>query len=146
MRTLAIAFTMVLLSWHAEAQTARRFDNDRVVAWRLAPGERAEPQFAEGPLPGVIVPLADGAVRIVDDVNTAATSGVATAVGRRALRDQGASQRQSRDAARTDTGFSARGGQARRRERPRGGLARDLDEGVEDAAALSRHGCGGDLP
>jgi hypothetical protein len=81
MRTLAIAFTMVSLPWHAEAQTPRLFENDRVVAWRLAPGKRAEPLLAEGRLPGVMVILADGAVRIVDDVNTAATRDVATALG-----------------------------------------------------------------
>ena len=81
MRTLAIAFTVVALSWHAEAQAQRLFENERVIVWRLAPGERAESLVRDGRLPGVIVTLADGAVRIVDDVNTVTTRDVTPASG-----------------------------------------------------------------
>ena len=81
MRTLVIAFAIAAVPWHAEAETRRLFDNERVIAWRLASGDRAEPLGRDQRLPGVIVTLADGAVRIVDDVNTVATRDVAPASG-----------------------------------------------------------------
>ena len=76
MRTLMIAFTVAALPWYAEAETQRLFENERVIAWRLASDERAEPLVRDQRLPGVIVTLADGAVRIVDDVNTVTTRDV----------------------------------------------------------------------
>ena len=76
MRTLMIAFTVAALPWYAEAETQRLFENERVIAWRFASDERAEPLVRDQRLPGVIVTLADGAVRIVDDVNTVMTRDV----------------------------------------------------------------------
>ena len=81
MRTLLIAFTIVALPCHAEAETQTLFENERVIVWRLAPGETAEPLIRDGRLPGVIVTLADGAVSIVDDVNTVMTRDGAPASG-----------------------------------------------------------------
>ena len=81
MRTLVIAFTIAALPCYAEAETQRLFENERVIAWRLASDERAEPLVRDQRLPGVIVSLADGAVRIVDDVNTVTTRDVAPASG-----------------------------------------------------------------
>jgi hypothetical protein len=78
---LVIAFTIVALPWSAEAQTQKLFENERVIAWRLASGARAEPPVRDRRLAGVVVTLADGAVRIVDDVNTVATRDVASASG-----------------------------------------------------------------
>ena len=80
-RTLVIAFTIAALPWYAEAETQRVFENERVIAWRLASGERAEPLVRDRRLPGVVVMLADGAVRIVDDVNTVTTRDVPPASG-----------------------------------------------------------------
>lgn len=79
MRTLVIAFIIVALPWYAEAETQRLFENERVIAWRLASDERAEPLVRDQRLPGVIVTLADGAVRIVDDINTVMTREVVPA-------------------------------------------------------------------
>ena len=64
------AFTVAALPWCAEAEAQRLIENDRVIAWRLAPGERTEPLVPARRLKGVLVTLADGAVRVVDDVNT----------------------------------------------------------------------------
>jgi quercetin dioxygenase-like cupin family protein len=75
-RTLLIVFTIAALPC-AEAEAQRLFENERVIAWRLASGERAEPLVGDRRLPGVIVTLADGAVRIVDDVNTVTRRDVA---------------------------------------------------------------------
>ena len=87
-RTLAIASTIVALAstigalpWYAEAETPRLFENERVIAWRFASGERAEPLVRDRRLQGVIVTLADGAVQIVDDVNMVTTPDVAPASG-----------------------------------------------------------------
>jgi hypothetical protein len=80
-RTLVIAFTILALPCYAEAETRRLLENERVIVWRLAPGERAEPLVRDGRLPGVIVRLANGAVRIVDDINTVTTRDVAPASG-----------------------------------------------------------------
>ena len=80
-RTLLVAFTIAALPWQAEAQTQRVFENERVIAWRLASGERAERLVQDRRIPGVIVSLADGAVRVVDDVNTVSTREVAPASG-----------------------------------------------------------------
>lgn len=81
MRTLVIAFTLFALPSYAEAQTQKLFDNERVMAWRLALGAGAEPRVRDRRLPGVVVTLPDGAVRIVDDVDTVATRDVASASG-----------------------------------------------------------------
>ena len=81
MRTLVIAFTVVALPCYAEAETQRLFENESVIVWRLAPGERAEPLVRDGRLPGIIVTLADGAVRVLDDVNTVTIRDVAPASG-----------------------------------------------------------------
>jgi hypothetical protein len=78
-RTLVIAFAIDALTCSAEAATQRLFENERVVAWRLASGDNAKPLVRDGRLPGVIVTLADGAVRIVDDVTTVTTRDVAPA-------------------------------------------------------------------
>ena len=80
MRTLVIAFTIVALPCYAEAETQRLFENERVIVWRLAPGERVQ-LVRDERLPGVVVTLAGGAVRLVDDVNTVTTRGVAPASG-----------------------------------------------------------------
>lgn len=72
MRTLVIAFTIAALPWN-EAQTQKLFENERVIAWRLASGERTEPLIRDRRLPGVMVSLADGTVRILEDVNTVTT-------------------------------------------------------------------------
>jgi uncharacterized RmlC-like cupin family protein len=80
-RTLVIAFTIVALPCSADAEMQRLFENERVIVWRLAPGDRAEPLVHDGRAPGVIVTLADGAVRIVDDINTVTTRDVAPASG-----------------------------------------------------------------
>ena len=81
MRTLVIAFTIVALPGSADAETQTLFENERVIVWRLAPGDRAKPLVRDGRLPGVVVTLPDGAVRIVDDVNTVTTRDVAPASG-----------------------------------------------------------------
>lgn len=86
-RTLVIAFTIAALPWYAEAETQRVFENERVIAWRFASGERAEPLVRDRRLPGVVVALADGAVRIVDDVNTVMTRDVASGVVLIAIKD-----------------------------------------------------------
>ena len=108
MRTLAIAFTMVPLPWHAEAQTPRLFENDRVRRWRLAPGKRAEPLLAEDAFRASWSLWRTGRYA---SWTTSTRPRHATWRRRRASshRDQGASQRQTRDAARNDTGFPARG-------------------------------------
>jgi quercetin dioxygenase-like cupin family protein len=77
---LLIVFTLAALPC-AEPEAQRLFENERVIAWRLASGERAEPLVGERRLPGVIVTLADGAVRIVDDVSTVTTRDVTPASG-----------------------------------------------------------------
>ena len=81
MRTLLIAFTIATLSPYAESQGQKLFENERVIAWRLASGEWAAPLVRERRLSGVIVSLVDGAVRIVDDVNTVTTGDVAPVSG-----------------------------------------------------------------
>ena len=80
-RTLVLALTIAALPGSAGSETERVFENERVVAWRLASGERSEPLVPDRRLSGVIVTLADGAVRIVDDVNTATTREGAPASG-----------------------------------------------------------------
>ena len=81
-RTLLVVFTIAALPWQAEAQTQRVFENEHVIAWRLVSGgERTEPLVRDRRLPGVIVALVDGAVRIIDDVNTVTTRDVAPASG-----------------------------------------------------------------
>jgi quercetin dioxygenase-like cupin family protein len=72
-RTLVMALTVAVLPWDVEAQAQRLFENERVVAWRLAPGEQAQALIRDRRLPGVIVTLTDGAVHIVDDVNAGQT-------------------------------------------------------------------------
>jgi quercetin dioxygenase-like cupin family protein len=61
---------MAAVPYHAEAGRQRLFENERVIAWRLTSGERAEPLVRDRRLPGVVVAFPDGKVRIVDDVNT----------------------------------------------------------------------------
>ena len=48
MRTLLIAFTIATLSPDAESQGQKLFENERVIAWRLASGEWAPP-LVRGP-------------------------------------------------------------------------------------------------
>jgi quercetin dioxygenase-like cupin family protein len=79
-RKLMLAFIIAAIPWHAEAEQ-RLFENERVIAWRLVSGERPELLVRDRGLPGVIVALPDGAVRIVDNVNTIATHDVAPAAG-----------------------------------------------------------------
>jgi quercetin dioxygenase-like cupin family protein len=76
---LVIALTIVALPWYAEAQTEKFFENERIIAWRFAFGELTQPLIRDRRVPGVMVTLADGAVRIVDDVNTVATREVTAA-------------------------------------------------------------------
>lgn len=73
MRTLVIVFTVAAFPHYAGAEAQRLFENERVIAWRLASDERAEPLVRDRRLPGVVVTLPDGTVRIVDDVNTIIT-------------------------------------------------------------------------
>jgi hypothetical protein len=73
MRALVIAFALAVLEWHAAADVEKLFENERVIAWTIASGEATEPLFGEQRLPGVVVALADGAVRIVDDVSAVTT-------------------------------------------------------------------------
>jgi quercetin dioxygenase-like cupin family protein len=80
-RTLMLAVTIAAASRYVEAETQRFFENERVIVWRLASSERAELLLRDGRLPGVIVTLADGAVRIVDDVSTVTTRDVTPASG-----------------------------------------------------------------
>jgi hypothetical protein len=80
-RTLVIAVTLAVLPWFADAEAQQLFENERVIAWRRASGEGADPLVRDRRLPGVIVTLADGAVRIVDDVNTVSTRDVAPGSG-----------------------------------------------------------------
>lgn len=77
---MLLVFTIAVLSC-AEAEAQRLFQNERVIGWKLASGERPEPLVGDRRIPGVIVTLADGAVRIVDDVNTVATRGAAPTPG-----------------------------------------------------------------
>ena len=77
----ALSSTIGALPWYAEAEASRLFENERVIAWRFASGERAVPLVRDRRLPGVIVTLADGAVQIVDDVNMVTTPDVAPASG-----------------------------------------------------------------
>ncbi len=72
MRTLIIALSLVALPWHTGAETKSLFENERVIAWRVASGESAALPVRDQRLPGVMVTLADGAVRIVDDVSVIA--------------------------------------------------------------------------
>lgn len=76
-RALTIALTIATIPWHLEAQTQKLFENDRVIAWKLALGERTEPLIRDRRLPGVLVALADGTVRIFDDVNAITARDVA---------------------------------------------------------------------
>jgi hypothetical protein len=76
-RTLVVALVIAALPWPAEAQARRLFENERVIAWRLASGEWTLPLARERRLPGVIVTLADGTVRLVDDVDTVTPRNVA---------------------------------------------------------------------
>jgi hypothetical protein len=80
-RALVIASTVGALLWYAEAETPRLFENERVIAWRFASGERPEPLVRDRRLPGVIVTLAAGAVQIVDDVNMVTIPDVAPPSG-----------------------------------------------------------------
>jgi hypothetical protein len=66
---LAHAATVALLAWsadtHGHAQQAAAFENERVAIWRVEPGVPRRPA-AHASLPGVLVSLADGAVRVAD--------------------------------------------------------------------------------
>jgi hypothetical protein len=81
MRTLIIAFSLVALPWHAGAEPKSLFENERVIAWRFASGESAALPVRDRHLPGVVVTLANGAVRIVDDVSTVTARDVPPASG-----------------------------------------------------------------
>jgi hypothetical protein len=65
-----VALLLVALPGHTGAETKSLFENERVIAWRVAPG--AALPVRDQRLPGVMVTLADGAVRIVDDVSVIA--------------------------------------------------------------------------
>ena len=81
MRTLLIAFTIAVLPSQPKPESQSLFENERVIAWRLTSGVPAEPLVRDRRLPGVIVGLENGTVRIVDDVNTVTARDVGPAPG-----------------------------------------------------------------
>jgi hypothetical protein len=76
---MLITLAVAAFPWHAEAETRKLFENDRVIAWRFTSGGPMEPLVRDGRLPGVLVTLANGTVRLVDDVSTVTSRDVAPA-------------------------------------------------------------------
>ena len=75
MRIVIIVFATVSLLCQSEAHAQKLIENEFVVAWRLPSGAPAQP-LASDRMPGVVITLANGAVRLVDDVNAVASPGV----------------------------------------------------------------------
>ena len=70
----ASSVVVALLAWSAGSpgqahQTAALFENERVAIWRIEPGVPAHPAD-DVSLPGVLVSLADGTVRVADRIET----------------------------------------------------------------------------
>jgi hypothetical protein len=75
---VATVAAVALSMWHAAAtgslqdDRTKIFENERVIIWKLRPDARARPAARER-RPGLLVSLADGAVRATDGIGDVAT-------------------------------------------------------------------------